>query len=133
MLVYEKSATQGYVFNGTDVEGNYATVSIADSFIDASVSAATIEITAYESGYAVKVSSGYLSGKSGKNTIVTSSTAVANTITFEADGKASIYSDATYLVFNSATTNGNRFRYYKEATVSGNSSTYVKPYLYKLQ
>ena len=133
LVVYEKSATQGYVFNGTDAEGNYATVSIADSFIDASVSASTVEITASGSGYAVKVSSGYISGKSGKNSIQTTSTAVANDITFEADGKASIYSDATYLVFNSATSNGNRFRYYKETTVSGNPSTYVKPYLYKLK
>ena len=133
ILVYEVSETEGYVFNGKDAKQNYTTVAINNSIIDAAATVETIDIAAEGAGYSLHVADGYLSGKSGSNSIVFGASPVANTISFDEDGRAAIFSNDTYLVYNKDKTNGDRFRYYKSSTVTGSHADgYPKGYLYKL-
>lgn len=134
LLVYEIKGTTGKVFTGVDnATGSYKTVTIENSTIQYDETLDVVNISQTGDGYAFKIGGKYISGKSGSNTIVFNDKEVATTVKFETDGKISIYSNSTYFVFNSATSNGDRFRFYKETTVNGNTSTYVKPALYKLQ
>ena len=121
------------MFNGKDAKTNYSKVAINNSVIDAAASVETIDITAEGDGYSLHMTAGYLSGKSGSNSIVFGDSPVANTISFDEEGRAVISSNSTYLVFNSDKTNGDRFRYYKSTTVTGSyAANYPKGYLYKL-
>ena len=135
LLVYEVNSTSGKVFAGKDAAtGSYTTAEINDSVIEYDENLTIVNLIATGNGYAIKVGNQYISGVSGSNKINFGSSPVAITISFEADGKLSIFSNDTYFVFNSNTNNGDRFRFYKKATVTGtNGAPYVKPYLYKLQ
>lgn len=135
LLVYEVNSTSGKVFAGKDAAtGSYTTAEINDSVIENDENLTIVNLIATGNGYAIKVGNQYISGVSGSNKINFGSSPVAITISFEADGKLSIFSNDTYFVFNSNTNNGDRFRFYKETTVTGtNGASYVKPYLYKLQ
>lgn len=120
------------VFNGIDAVNDYVECTISDGVITSDdLGNCEVTIEAMTDGYSIKINSGtnsgkYISGKSGSNTIVYGTTAVANEITFS-DGAATILSNSTSFRYN-ATSDQNRFRYYK-TTTTGNS--YIVPALYK--
>ena len=133
IIVYEKSATEGYAFNGEDAVNGYETVTIADGKITI---AATATVTIAKSGddYSILISGGsndgkYLGQTSDANGMKIQATAIANTISYDSsnNGCVNIVSSKAHLRFNAAS-DQMRFRYYK-------SSTYTKQkaiQLYKL-
>lgn len=124
----------GRVFNGVDAVSDYVECTISDGKItdeEGNLAACEVTIAAMDGGYSIKINNGdkadnYISGKSGNNTIVYETTAVANEITFS-DGAATILSNSTSFRYN-ATSGQDRFRYYK-TTTTGDS--YILPALYK--
>ena len=101
-----------------DVVGNKIDVTISGNTIEsnATTDAKAFTITAKTGGYSIKSASGYYIGNtSDENALKTSRTdSYTNTISFT-DGNADIVSSSSYLRYN-ATTNQNRFRYYKSNT-----------------
>ena len=114
LIVYEKgSLIMDGSLSALDKEGNKVDVTITDGKIVGDYAKYAFTIAPMTGGWAVQSASGkYISGKSGKNKIITGSTPELNTITF-ADGNVKIASNNTTLQYNAAATNGTRFRYYK--------------------
>ncbi len=64
LLVYENSATQGYVWDGTDNASNYKTATIASSAIaEVPTGAVTITAAAVTDGYTLQINGGDNNGK----------------------------------------------------------------------
>lgn len=128
-------------FNGVDANYGYVSVSEAVSgIITGSYGDCEMVITALSGGYSIKVTSGtninkYIYGTSGSNKVNFGATAVENTITWAAEGVtikgvASGTANTTF-VYND-TSGTERFRYYKDGTISGSGSAhYHLPQLYK--
>ena len=115
LIVYEKSETEAFVFNGQDALNGYAAATIADGKITSSdLAAYEATIAAMEGGYSVKVGEKYLSGTSGSNALNLTADAALNTLEYSTDNVL-IISNTSVLRFNSAS-NQMRFRYYKEAS-----------------
>ena len=114
LIVYEKgSLIMDGSLSALDKEGNKVDVTINDGKIVGDYAKYAFTIAPMTGGWSVQSASGkYISGKSGKNKIITGSTPELNTITF-ADGNVKIASNNTTLQYNAAATNGTRFRYYK--------------------
>ena len=114
LIVYEKgSLIMDGSLSALDKEGNKVDVTITDGKIVGDYAKYAFTIAPMTGGWSVQSASGkYISGKSGKNKIITGSTPELNTITF-ADGNVKIASNNTTLLYNAAATNGTRFRYYK--------------------
>ena len=113
LIVYEKgSLIMDGSLSALDKEGNKVDVTITDGKIVGDYAKYAFTIAPMTGGWSVQSASGkYISGKSGKNKIITGSTPELNTITF-ADGNVKIASNNTTLQYNAAATNGTRFRYY---------------------
>ena len=115
LIVYEKSETEAFVFNGQDAVNGCAAATIADGKITSSdLAAYEVTIAAMEGGYSVKVGEKYLSGTSGSNALNLTADAALNTLEYSTDNVL-IISNTSVLRFNSAS-NQMRFRYYKEAS-----------------
>ena len=142
LIVYESSATAGIACTaGTDAEANHVDVTISSGTITSeALSAQEVLIEAYGNNtgeYAIKALGGANSGKyiqgkgsssNGTNFMATAS--IATTLAIDASSKVvTITNNTDIFVYNSATTNGNRWRFYKSTTASG--SGYYKPVLYK--
>ena len=114
LIVYEKgSLIMDGSLSALDKEGNKVDVTITDGKIVGDYAKYAFTIAPMTGGWSIQSASGkYISGKSGKNKIITGSTPELNTITF-ADGNVKIASNNTTLQYNAAATNGTRFRYYK--------------------
>ena len=114
LIVYEKgSLIMDGSLSALDKEGNKVDVTITDGKIVGDYAKYAFTIAPMTGGWSVQSASGkYISGKSGKNKIITGSTPELNTITF-ADGNVKIASNNTTLQYNAAATNGTWFRYYK--------------------
>ena len=114
LIVYEKgSLIMDGSLSALDKEGNKVDVTITNGKIVGDYAKYAFTIAPMTGGWSVQSASGkYISGKSGKNKIITGSTPELNTITF-ADGNVKIASNNTTLQYNAAATNGTRFRYYK--------------------
>ena len=114
LIVYEKgSLIMDGSLSALDKEGNKVDVTITDGKIVGDYAKYAFTIAPMTGGWSVQSASGkYISGKSGKNKIITGSTPELNTITF-ADGNVKIASNNTTLQYNAAATNGTRFHYYK--------------------
>ena len=114
LIVYEKgSLIMDGSLSALDKEGNKVDVTITDGKIVGDYAKYAFTIAPMTGGWSVQSASGkYISGKSGKNKIITGSTPELNSITF-ADGNVKIASNNTTLQYNAAATNGTRFRYYK--------------------
>ena len=114
LIVYEKgSLIMDGSLSALDKEGNKVDVTITDGKIVGDYAKYAFTIAPMTGGWSVQSASGkYISGKSGKNKIITGSTPELNTITF-ADGNVKIASNNTTLQYNAAATKGTRFRYYK--------------------
>lgn len=109
LIVYE-NGTSGHVFNGQDAANGYASATIDNNTITGTFE--EIEIAAIAGGgYSLKATAGYMSGTSGKNTLVFNADAQANEITFDGEN-ARIESNSTTIRFNNAK-DQMRFRYYK--------------------
>ena len=115
IVVYEASATQGYVFNLDDVSGNYQEVTLSNGKITANVSNYQIKVAKESSNaYSLHTSQGYMGGEAGKNKIVYSSGATSCTLAYNAG--------ATQLTANSGTLSflfnpqDPRFRFYYDAS-----------------
>lgn len=135
LIVYEASTTEAYVFNGQDAEGNYAKVAITDKGIasDENIQRNSVTIATMDGGYSIQLNSGkYICGIKGSNKLNFADAASANTIGLKDASSFEVISNETIFTYNSNTSNGNRFRYYKSATVSGQPKVYKYVQLYKL-
>ena len=120
LIVYE---TDSIAFNGglakVDAAHNTIDVEITDGVIaaDDTTKAAAFEIKAMDGGWSIQAAGGsFISGSASANTIKEGTSAVANTITIDADGNAVIFAGG-YLMFNKTSGDTNyRFRYYKAQT-----------------
>lgn len=108
LIVYE-NGTSAYVFNGKDAANGYASATIENNTIAGEFE--EIEIVAIQGGYSLKATAGYMSGTSGKNTLVFNQDAQLNEIEFDGE-YAKITSNSTTIRFNNAS-DQMRFRYYK--------------------
>lgn len=136
LIVYEKSETEGYAFNGVDASkgGSYKSLTIADNKIvsnDSEIVEFVIEVSG--SGYSILISGGtnkgkYLAKAQDKNGIDFSQNAAVNSINIDANGVNIIGSGKARLRFN-AGTNDDRFRYYKSTTYTAQQPIQ----LYKLE
>lgn len=131
LLVYEKSTSEAYVWNGLDEASNYTTAAITDDAIDVT-NPVTIKIAVMAGGYSVLVNGStndgkYISGTSNSNKLNFKATATANTLAYS-DGHV-VMTSGEIMVFNTVS-GQTRFRYYKSSTITG-GTTYFYPQLYK--
>ena len=132
LLVYENSETEAYVWNGIDAASNYSPATIADGAIEVA-DAVTIKIATMTGGYSVLVNGGtnngkYIYGTSKNNKLKFDKDPVANTLAYT-DSHV-VMTSGEIMAFNK-TSGQTRFRYYKSGTISGNTSMYLYPQLYK--
>ncbi len=127
LIVYEKSSTEGVIFNGSlatlDAGKNVVdNVAIADSKIAVSSDLENAYFTITKktgTTYYVVSQSGYSIGSTAaKNQLLTgAATAYTNDISFNADGSANLNGTSRVLRFNSTSGDTNyRFRYYTSGT-----------------
>ena len=65
-----------------------------------------------------------MGGKSDKNTIQFVASPIANTIDWqEANSAFKVSSNSASLVYNNATSNGDRFRFYKQTTIDKDATS----------
>ena len=134
LLVYENSATEAYVWTGTDASSCYTKHEIKDNRIEAT-EVATITIATMEGGYSVLVNGGgldgnYIGGKTSKNApdngFVSGTTAYVTTLKYANDTITMTSHTGSVMAYNK-TSGQDRFRYYKPAT----AKTYGAIQLYK--
>ena len=116
ILVYENSATQGYVWTGMDAANCYVTKTITNNTI-ADDDFVTIVIAPMSGGYSIQVHGGtnngkYIYGQLGQNAISFGANPSLNTISIESNS-VKIVSNTSVLRYNSSAT---VFRYYKSNT-----------------
>ena len=117
-----------WIFNGTDAVSDYVVATpAADGKITYTDGMAVVTIAAVEGGYTLQIGDKYMYSSGTSNGLTLGTTAKANALEFTADGVVITYGSTTFR-FN-ATSDQNRFRYYK-TTTTGTSYTY--PTLYKL-
>ena len=123
LIVYEDGANTRVLNGGLstiDAEGNYIKVAMTNGVIEANATtnAAKFTVEKYNNGYSLKSASGlYMGNTSNQNKIITNaSTKYENTLTLKSDGTVDVVSAGSYLRSNIATTNGDRFRYYKSSS-----------------
>ena len=119
IIVYE-NGNNAYVYNGKDAVNGYTDATVSNGSITTDEAfAGEVTIAAMSGGYSLKVAGGYMYGTSGSNKLnFNSTTAQANTISFENDGSAKITSNTSVLRFNAAK-DQMRFRYFKSSSYTG--------------
>ena len=120
ILVYEQSATSGYVWTGVDAVNGYVSKTISSNTI-ADDGLVTVTIAPMTGGYSVKVNGGandgkYISGISGSNKLNFGTSPVLNTFTFESNN-VKMVSNTSVMRFNN-NSGQNRFRYFQSSTYS---------------
>ena len=118
ILVYENSATEGYVWTGEDAANCYVAKTISDNVI-ADGGSVTLTIATMTGGYSIKVKGGtnngkYIYGTNNSNKINFGTSASLNTISYESNS-VTITSNTSVMRYNNASSD-NRFRYYKSST-----------------
>lgn len=118
ILVYEQSATSGYVWTGVDAVNSYVSKPISSNTI-ADEGVVSITIAPMTGGYSIKVNGGanngkYIYGTSGSNKINFGNNPSLNTLSFESNS-VKIVSNTSVMRFNS-TSGQNRFRYFQSNT-----------------
>lgn len=138
IIVYESTATSGLVcLAGTDAYQNFTTATISSGVITSNdLSDYEVEIAGYSTGYSVKALGGanagkYLEGKGSSSNGTAFAASPSNVTTLDlSDGVVTITNNTNLFVYNSTSgTNGERWRFYKSGTASGDA--YKKPALYK--
>ncbi len=145
LIVYENTNTdtkalEAYIFTGVDAGGNHVDVAIDGGIIayDADYYVVTITIAEDGKSCTIKTEGGYLcNSKTGENNGLTTTNGTAVTLTFEVQPDGTVKIGApdgkTTLAFNSQSGNtNNRFRFYKNTTITGDSNNYHMPCLYRL-
>ncbi len=131
LIVYEANS---YIFDGSltsfDAVSNYKAVTISGETISAEQGDPyKFTIAAVNGGYSIQgTSNNYIGNGSNSNALTTSSSALVNKLSLDANGNANIVSDGgAYLRYN-ANSGQNRFRYYKSSSYSGQKpvALYVK-------
>ena len=118
LIVFEKTDTTAYAFNGLDVSGNFVETTFANNTIAASEALTACEVLVEKSGtgYTFKLTGGenkgmYLSAYAGRNKIVFSNTATALSVAME-NGTVVIKDGEAPFQFNNGATNGQWFRFF---------------------
>ena len=118
LIVFEKTDTTAYAFNGLDESGNFVETTFADNTIAASEALTACEVLVEKSGtgYTFKLTGGtnegkYLTAYAGRNKIVFSDTATALSVTME-DGTVVIKDGEAPFQFNNGSSNGQWFRFF---------------------
>ena len=118
LIVFEKTETTAYAFNGLDKSGNFVETTFTDNTIAASeaLTACEVLVEKTETGYTFKLTGGTNSGKyltalAGSNKIVFSSTAKALSVAME-NNTVVIKDGEAPFQFNNGTTNGQWFRFF---------------------
>ena len=118
ILVYENSATEGYVWTGVNTANCFVSETISDNTI-ADDGFVTLTIASMTGGYSIRIKGGtnnnkYIYGTSGSNGISFGNNPSLNTISYEYESNSSkIVSNTSVLRYNSSAT---VFRYYKSST-----------------
>ena len=120
ILVYEQSATTGYVWTGVDGTNSYVSKTISNNSIvdDGFV---TVTIAPMTDGYSVKVNGGtnngkYIYGTSGSNKINFGTNPSLNTLSYESNS-VKMVSNTSVMRFNN-NSGQDRFRYFQSSTYS---------------
>ena len=118
LIVFEKTDTTAYAFNGLDKSGNFVETTFANNTIAASeaLTACEVLVEASGTGYTFKLTGGENSGKyltalAGSNKIVFSDTAKALSVAME-NGTVVIKDGEAPFQFNNGSTNGQWFRFF---------------------
>lgn len=119
LIVYEKSATEAYVFNGVDAVSDYTTETIADGKI-ATTTAVSVKIAKKGDAYSILIVGGTSDGKylgytAGKNGLNVADKAIDNAITFSSNTTLIKSGTAPSTLQFNATSGQTRFRYYQSA------------------
>lgn len=129
LIVYEKSATEAYIFSCVDSTSNYVTATIADGQIiqtDA-IAKYEIEITDTTNSYSLKVvsNSNYFNYNSNSNGLSFGESGVSNKITFEKEGSVNIVNEkGAHIRFNKDPAQS-RFRYFKSSSYTTQQAIYL--------
>lgn len=118
ILVYEQSATTGYVWTGVDGTNSYVSKTISNNSIvdDGFV---TITIAPMTGGYSVKINGGtnngkYIYGTSGSNKINFGTNPSLNTLSYESNS-VKMVSNTSVMRYNN-NSGQDRFRYFQSST-----------------
>ena len=119
ILVYEQSATTGYIWTGVDEVNSYVSKTISNDIIADDQSLITLTIAPMSGGYSVKVNGGanngkYIYGTSGSNKINFGTNPSLNTLSFESNS-VKMVSNTSVMRFNN-NSGQNRFRYFQSDT-----------------
>ena len=119
ILVYEQSATAGYIWTGVDAVNSYVSKTISNDIITDDQSLITLTIASMSGGYSVKVNGGanngkYIYGTSNTNKINFGSNPSPNTLSF-ASNSVKMVSNTSVMRFNN-NSGQNRFRYFQSGT-----------------
>ena len=119
ILVYEQSATIGYVWTGVDEVNSYVSKTISNDIIADDQSLITLTIASMSGGYSVKVNGGanngkYIYGTSGSNKINFGSNPSLNTLSCESNG-VKMVSNTSVMRYNN-NSGQDRFRYFQSST-----------------
>jgi len=127
IVVYEVSATKGYVFTLDDASSNFQEVALSNGKITASVSEYQIAVAKESTNaYSLHTSQGYMGGEAGKNKIIYSSGATSCTLGYNGG--------ATQLTANSGTLSflynaqDTRFRFYYDASKQWTGKEHIQFY-----
>ena len=118
LIVFEKTETTAYAFNGLDQSGNFVQATYADNKITASdeLKACEVLVEKTETGYTFKLTGGensgkYLAARAGYNKILFNDTATSLSVAME-NGTVVIKDGEAPFQFNNGATNGQWFRFF---------------------
>ena len=135
ILVYEQSATTGYVWTGVDATNAYVSKTISDNTIEDNAFV-TVTIAPMAGGYSIKVNGGtnngkYIYGTSGSNKINFGSNPSLNTLSYESNS-VKIVSNTSVMRFNNSS-GQNRFRYFQSSTYNNQQPVQLYKRVYATQ
>jgi uncharacterized repeat protein (TIGR02543 family) len=136
ILVYEQSATTGYVWTGVDEVNSYVSKTISNDIIADDQSLITLTIAPMSGGYSVKVNGGtnngkYIYGSSGSNKINFGANPSLNTLSFESNG-VKMVSNTSVMRYNN-NSGQNRFRYFQSDTYTNQQPVQLYKRTYAMQ
>lgn len=119
ILVYEQSATTGYVWTGVDATSCYVSKTISNDIIADDQSLITLTIAPISGGYSIKINGGtnngkYIYGTSGSNKINFGTNPSLNTLSYESNS-VKMVSNTSVMRYNN-NSGQDRFRYFQSNT-----------------
>ena len=135
ILVYEQSATTGYVWTGVDGTNSYVSKTISNnSIVDDDF--VTVTIAPMTDGYSVKVNGGanngkYIYGTSGSNKINFGNYPSLNTLSYESNS-VKMVSNTSVMRYNN-NSGQDRFRYFQSSTYTNQQPVQLYKRSYAMQ